>query len=181
MDDQEILNRVIASKHEFGVKCPKYAGAITVEILKLAIQENGFPISERDVFIRGVPVEVDLLMPVPGAILKHKVLYEPSQVRAVFEIKNTGSFGEASVHAIRDNFTKIRQVNENIECLYVTLSERKSYKWAVTTDRLGFESFTLFWHNGSNDYPVFSSSGDWKRLLDKLTSLSEVKGSYPNA
>ncbi len=171
MDDQEILNRVIEAKREFGVKCSKYAGALTVEAIMSALQENGLPVSARDVFIRGVPIEIDLLIPLHQDESRHRILYDPSEVKVVFEIKNTGAFGEVSVNAIRQNFSRIQQTNKNIFCFYVTLSERRNYKWAITTDTLGFDAFTLFWHNGSHNKMIFSSSGDWQKLLDKLRSL----------
>jgi hypothetical protein len=61
--DQEILESINIAKRDFGMKCYKYAGAITVEVLRLALQHYGFLVSERDVFICGVPFEIDLLMP----------------------------------------------------------------------------------------------------------------------
>ena len=50
MSEQNILSRVIGSKERFGVKCAKYADAITVEALKDALSSEGINTSSRDVF-----------------------------------------------------------------------------------------------------------------------------------
>jgi len=62
---QKILEEINRAKNTFGVKCAKYTGSLTVEIIKnelsLLFSSNEIEISPRDVFIRGVPLEIDLL------------------------------------------------------------------------------------------------------------------------
>jgi hypothetical protein len=177
LEDQKILDDIIVAKQDFGMKCPKYAGAITVEIFRSALQKIGFIVSERDVFIRGVPFEIDLLIPSFTAKPKNRILYEPFEVMVAFEIKNTGMFGELGVKAIRRSFAQIKSVNEKIECIYLTLTERPSYKWAVTTEKLGLvgEAFTLFGHSSSEKKMVYTSSGDWQKFINKLSLLTQPK------
>ena len=47
-------------------KCGKFAGAATVEIIKKALADEALPASVRDVFIQGLPVEWDLVVPRPS-------------------------------------------------------------------------------------------------------------------
>ena len=48
-----------------------------------------------------MPVEFDLLILAPTAAPADGVVYEPSQVIAVLEVKNAGSFGDAKLTSIR--------------------------------------------------------------------------------
>jgi len=101
---QNILNEINLAKNTFGVKCKKFTGSLTVEIIKDAlsstISSNKIEISPRDVFIRGVPLEIDFLIAKKEAIAQNNLLYEPSDVLLVFEIKNLGSFGEETINSI---------------------------------------------------------------------------------
>jgi hypothetical protein len=171
MDDRDLLRRVLEARQAFGVKCAKFAGAVTVELFRQALVVEGFTLSPRDVFILGVPVEIDLLMLREGAKAGDRIFYEPSDVLAAFEIKNRGSFGARSVESVRRSFKAIQSANTKIVCMYVTLAERRNYKWAVTSQMLGFEAFTLFWHKGSERKLTYESSGDWERLLCELATL----------
>ena len=172
-DEHELLAGVQEDKEAFGVKCNKLTGAVTVELLRSALLDLGVAVSPRDVFIRGVPIEVDLLLPTRDGILSHGLVYEPEDVLAAFEVKYTGSFGEKALTNIRRSFTRIRAANPRIHCAYVTLAERKRYKWAATADNLGADAFTLFWHNGSSIARRYDPTGDWSRLVDKLKSLGQ--------
>lgn len=169
-DEQEILTRVQAARQAFGVKCHKLAGSVTVEVLRSAFLDSGISVSPRDVFVRGVPVEFDLLIPAPTAAPADSLVYEPSQVIAVLEVKNAGSFGDATLTSIRRAFGLVRQANSRVYCAYVALAERKGYRWAATDANLGADTFTLFWHNGSEKARRYDPTGDWARLVNALKS-----------
>jgi hypothetical protein len=141
---EQIVTRARDEKAAFGIKCSKFAGAVTVEILRAALTDEGIPVSPRDVFVRGIPVEIDLVVPRPKQEPLWGLLYEPGQVAAALEIKNTGTFGENSLAKIRRDFGHFREAG--ISCAYVTLEERRSYRWAASTEVLGFSCFTLAWH-----------------------------------
>ncbi len=170
MEAKQILDSVRAAKDDFGLKCGKCAGAVTIEVLREAIKDAGCNVSPRDSFIRGVPIEFDLLVVRPGVAPRFGCLYQPSDVLVAFEIKNSGSFGKSAVESIRANFEKIAKVNDKmnvkIECCYITLAEGERYKWAVKTETLGYPAFTLFTHIrwGGAD----NETGEWRKLLDWL-------------
>ena len=100
--DQEVLERVSSAKERFGPKlCGKFSGAVTVEEISAGLCEAGLPVSDRDVFIRGVQIEIDLLVVRPGIETLRRLLYEPAKVLPALEIKNIGSFGQATIDKIR--------------------------------------------------------------------------------
>jgi len=176
MEDEEAFNLVSNAKNSFGVKCAKFAGALTVEIIKHHLENHGIYVSPRDVFIKGIPIEIDLLIPKKGITPEYGILYEPQDVLAVLEVKNYGAFGEATVNRIKSNFHRIHRINKKLYCAYVTLMERKGYKWAITSDNVNFPSYTLFWHSGSGKNFKIESSGDWKKLLDDINRMQSEPG-----
>lgn len=173
--DDHLLDSVSKAKQAFGTKCSKFLGSVTVELLRMALFDSGINVSARDVFIRGVPIEIDLIVSKPDVSPFAGLLYEPSDVLAAFEVKNTGLFGESSLKSIRRAFSLIKKAQSDIYCVYVTLAERKNYKWAANKDNLGVDVFTLFWHNGSEKHRRYESTGDWYRLIKKLISLKTNK------
>ncbi|HUT33448.1 MAG TPA: hypothetical protein VNE39_08225 [Planctomycetota bacterium] len=149
----------------------KFPGAVTVEILREALCELGFPVSRRDVFIRGVPVEVDLLIARAGAKPQYGLVYEPDDVQVVFEVKNYGSFCEKGLSSLKGTFERIRASNSRICCIYVSLKDHETYKWLPTTEKLGSPrtwAYTLFWIKGSAPP---QSTGAWECLLRRLESV----------
>jgi len=171
MDDITLRDQINRAKAGFGVKCSKYAGAITVEFIRLALREHGISASPRDVFIKGVPIEIDLLVPRAGTSPENGILYRPEDVFIALEIKNSGAFGEETSRRIKKNFMTIQQHGEQIDCFYVTLAEREGYKWAITEGNLGFPAYTLFWYSGSGKNRRYEPSGDWQRLICDISSV----------
>lgn len=170
VDERELLESVNEARRVFGPKCMKLAGSLTVEAIRAALEQLGIAVSARDVFIRGVPVEIDLLVPRPIATPKCGLIYEPLDVLAAFEVKNAGAF-PGTVEAVRKSFELIRSANPWIYCAYVTLAERKGYKWAATTENLGADVYTLFWHNGSIKHRIYYQTDHWDKLTEKVRVL----------
>lgn len=175
-DEYWILACVQKAKEGFGTNCKKFSGSVTVEILRSALLSLGIPVSTRDVFIKGVPIEVDLLIPTRVATPDYGLMYHPGDVLAVLEVKNYGAFGEDTLKRVHRSFELIRAANPQIYCAYVTLAERRGYKWAATADNLSADVFTLFWHNGSSRNGGFESTGDWSNLVNRLKSLTGLRG-----
>ena len=174
MEDYQLLKRIETAKDSFGVKCRKYAGSVTVELILQAFKNHGIQCSPRDVFIKGVPNEFDLLIPEVGVIPENDLLYQSHEVLAALEIKKQGSYGESTVMGIKKKFELVKRVNPKIMCAYVTIAERRGYKWSVLEENIGFPVYTLFWHNGSVKKFQIHSSGDWARLIKDLKSITAV-------
>ena len=169
MNDTEILKAINQAKESFGLKCAKYCGALTTEIIRQVLKNSGVRVSARDVFIRGLPMEIDLLIYKEGVIPENGILFEPDDVLATIEVKNAGSFGDKTIQTLKNNSDAIRKANGRIKCCYITLSERKGYKWAISDGNSACETYTLFWYSGSgakrNDLPT----GDWNRFLNNMS------------
>jgi hypothetical protein len=172
MEDCKMSETISTAKKDFGIKCKKFAGAVTVEVIKHNLENHGILTSPRDVFIRGLPIEVDLLIPKRGTIPEYGILYEPQDLLVVLEVKNYGSFGESTINNVKKNFERIRELNREIYCAYVTITERKGYKWAISEKNIGFPSYTLSWHHGSGKDSGVERTGDWKRLLDDINGVT---------
>ena len=174
MEESELFDSILQGKREFGAKCKKFTGALTVEMLKRALEERGILVSPRDVFIRGLSIEIDLLVPKTGGNPKYGLLYEPEDVVAALEVKNLGSFGKETINRIRANFELIRQTNANIYCAYVTFTERRGYKWAITEENLGFPAYTLSWHQGIGRKYTLERTGYFAKLLDDIYGVMQA-------
>jgi len=144
MNDREILFAINTFKEQFGPKCGKYSGALTVELIRSELENNGIQVSRRDVFIQGVPLEIDFLIPRRNAKPLNGLVYQPTDVLAVVEVKNAGSFGNSTIQTIRQNFKLIKEAIPSIFCCYLTLSERKGFKWAITDNNSGGKTYTMF-------------------------------------
>jgi hypothetical protein len=168
MNEWDILNRVEKAKAEFSttLNCAKLTGAITAQILKDAIQSQGIITSNRDIFIRGIPVEFDLIIPRLGADAELELVYEPQDILAVLEIKNAGSFGSKTIEKVRNDFQAVRQLVSDIFCAYVTLYERKTFSYIVTKENVNGNVYTLFWRGTSKRQP--ESTGDYTLLINDL-------------
>jgi hypothetical protein len=176
MTGEEIVRQVRNASEGFQAKCRKFSGAVTVEIMKRVLEKEGITTSARDVFIRGIPLEIDLLVPYRGEEPTLGLLYEPRQVAVALEIKKSGSFAAQGIRTIRKNFKLLRGLK--VACAYVTLEERESYRYKVTEKNIGgFRCFTLAWHKGTA--MILEDTHQWDRLL---TFLSENRDRQsPNA
>lgn len=139
----------------------KFSGAVTVEILRDALGREGIPTSPRDVFIRDIPLEIDLVVPRKGQEPVWAVLYKPEQVAVALEVKNSGCFGQRALKKIKQDFIRCRK--RGICCAYVTFEEKRSYCWKATAKRLRAPCFTLAWHKVTGG--AFEPTADWGALL----------------
>ena len=167
--DTEILKSIRDSKESFGCKCGKYAGAVTIEVIRSAMKSIPINVSPRDSFIRNVPIEFDLIIVNDGVEPVHGVLYEPEDVLAVVEIKNYGSFGDKTIQKVRTDFDSATETCPNLTCMYVTLAEREGFRWAVTKENTGYPAYTLFTHRGKE----FRRTVDWDRLIYDIGKLNQ--------
>ncbi len=161
MTGEEIVRQVRNASDAFEPTCRKFAGAVTTELMKKFLADEGIAASARDVFIRGIAIEIDLIVPHRGQKPTLGLLYEPHQVAVALEIKKSGTFGKQSLRTIRKNFRQLSK--HRVKCAYVTLEERKTYRHKATKENIGgFPCFTLAWHKGED---VLMETRDWDRLL----------------
>jgi hypothetical protein len=142
-----IVNRVQEAKEKFGPDYPKkFGGAYAIEILRDELDhEGGIETSGRDVYVRGVHSEIDLLVLRPNAKPLSNLLYEPHEVAVVLEVKKTGSFGKQGRDKIEADFKQFKTTG--VKCAYVTFQEGRNYKWRPTEEIIGAPVFTLAWHD----------------------------------
>lgn len=172
-EEEKIFDIISDAKSSFG-KCAKFAGAVTVEIIKNSLEKHGISTSPRDVFIKGLPIEIDLIISKRNVKPTLGILYEPQDVLVVLEVKNRGSFGKETINNIKGNYHRIKQINKKITCVYVTLSERKGFPDRVTRKNTGFYSYTLSWHSGSGKNIIYEYTDDWEKLLEKLNEIIRI-------
>jgi len=173
MLEQELFGLLKQGKQSLGVQSKKFTGALVIEILRRAFQECGIETSRPNVYLKGLPFEVDLVILRRHANVEFEILYSPADVLAVLEIKTSGIFNKEESPRIRSVFEAIKAINPSIFCAYVTISERQSYKYKATEEKLGFPVYTLAWHHGSDDSREYESTGDFSRLLAQLASLRQ--------
>ena len=164
MEEEEIFQEVEKAKGSFGIVCNKFSGALTVEVIRQHLEKHGFCVSGRDVFIKGVNSEMDLLVVRKSAAPEYGTIYEPSEVVCAMEIKNHGAFGEKTTLNLKKTFHGIESKNPDIFCCYVTLRERETYRKKVTPEKLGYPAYTIFYYKGKNRW----ATGDWTKFLDEL-------------
>jgi hypothetical protein len=169
MTGEAIVNLAWDACEAFG-KCGKFAGAATVEIVRQALADEGLPTSVRDVFIKGLPVEWDLVVPTSSAEPSlNGLIYEPAHVACALEIKLSGLHGQEDAPRIGFNFERAKTLG--VSCAYITLGERKSYRYKASEENLHFPIFTITWHTSN----TLTDTGDWGKLLAFLrTRLSYV-------
>ena len=174
MNDREILNAITGASNEFGLKCKKFTGAFTVEIVRYVLAGEGFNVSGRDVYIRGIPIEIDLLIARQGVTPERGILFNKEDSMVALEIKSRGTFGEASIKSIARNFNAIREASRGTRCIYLTISDRESYKYKATKENIGASVYTLFWHSGPEENLKFMPTGDWERFIQELRQIQNA-------
>jgi hypothetical protein len=75
MDAQELFKEIEKAQEPFGrSRYAKFSGSVTVELIRKALLSHGINTSYRDVFIKGLPLEIDLLIALPETIAEHSLL-----------------------------------------------------------------------------------------------------------
>ena len=132
MLEHELFSLLEEGKQSLGVPSKKFTGALVIEMLRRAFEEHGIKTSRPNVYLKGLPFEFDLAIPRKGANLEFEILYSPADVLAVLEIKASGLFTKEALPLISSVFREVQSKNPSIVCAYVTISERKSYKYKAT-------------------------------------------------
>lgn len=163
----EMLNRILDLRTK--TKCTKFVGAITTEIIRKELVKEGSNVSNRDVFIEGLPHELDLLVLKKGAKPTENLFYKPEQVLAVLEIKFRGAYSKEGIEKVGETFNAVRKINKKIKCFYIMFSENIRYKYFILEKKLGDQSFLLLKRESSLENAIkrgrINSTGDWGRLI----------------
>lgn len=151
-------------------------GALTIELLRKEFIKKGLNASNRDVFIESIPSEIDLLIAKIGKHPEENLVYNANDVLAILEIKFRGSYGKSSIDDIRKVFDAVKKANSRIECLYISVSENRKYKYRITRDNLGYDCYELLTRNTNLESAMrkgdIKPTGDWEKLLRRLINLS---------
>lgn len=169
----KIVERARKAKQDFGDGYPKkFGGASVIEILRDELGKIGIATSQRDVYVRGIPLEIDLIIPRKTAKPWLKLLYEPNEVAFALEVKKTGSFAEVGRNKIKDDFTCLKRAG--IRCIYISFEERENYKWRPkkTARKFNYPCFNLAWHKKSNG--PLEPTGDWEKFVSSLQEGVQV-------
>jgi hypothetical protein len=155
------------------LECSKFYGAVAAELLRQALASEGIATSNRDVYVRDLPFESDLLVLHGGAQgAFNGLLYEPAQVLCVIEVKLSGMIDVAkSLPKLRRNFDLATKAG--LACCYVCMADRRA---AVLTEKaLGFRCFTLAYAVGYGPRLRYEDSNVWQGLLSFLRGTEGAK------
>ncbi|MGA9779952.1 MAG: hypothetical protein ACLPRE_10955 [Limisphaerales bacterium] len=172
MTGKMLVENARKAKRKLCAKCSKFAGAATTEILRSALAREGITTSARDVFIRGVGLEIDLVITRKTVKPEMGLIYEPRDVALALEVKKSGSYGKEGLEKIKSDFKRLKRVG--VECAYVSFEDRENYKWKPTEEKLGgFKCFTFAWHKDTDS--SFAETGAWERLVEYLKKTRSGK------
>lgn len=168
--EPKLLNTIMKFRDE--MKATKFIGALTIELLRKEFIKKGLNVSNRDVFIKGVPYELDLIILKKRKKAQENLLYKPEQVLAVLEIKFRGVYSKEGVENIKKVFDSIKGVNKEIKCIYLTISENTNYKYYSEEQKLGDFSFFLLERKTNLESAIKKGklhiTGDWDKLIKVL-------------
>ncbi|KKK98873.1 hypothetical protein LCGC14_2638410 [marine sediment metagenome] len=173
MDERKILDRILELR-EKQEKSTKFVGSLTTELIRKELLRQGLNVSNRDVFIERISNEFDLLILKPDSKPKENLLYNPRDVLFCLEIKFRGSYAQKGINQIKNTFDKVKNINDKIKCIYLTISESRKYKYRITKERIGneHECFELFTRDTPLEKALESNTlkltGDWNKFLESL-------------
>jgi hypothetical protein len=171
MEAQSILDEIRRISSSLCSVSPRYrtklTGALAIEIIRDRLIRSDIPVSYRDVFLKGDPIEFDVLVVRPTARPLYGIVYDPRDVAAVLEIKFSGVYSQNVSSQLRRIFEHIKLAHSHIQCVYITVCESPKYKYRMTTEVLGFPAFTLnWWKDGKRTY--VNPGNEWHEVVSCL-------------
>ncbi|MFX0172055.1 MAG: hypothetical protein ACFE9L_09050 [Candidatus Hodarchaeota archaeon] len=169
--DFRILKLMEEVEPKSEISANKFTGSLFAEIIRDSLKKEEFRVSNRNVFLRGIDSEIDLLIHRQGSKPDFELLYHPEDVQAILELKKEGSFPN-TIQQVIGLFQKIHIKYPHIKCIYLTLTERLSYKYRVTEELIGFPVYQLFPRSKGNfSYTKFTEGyGLWNKIIEYLKS-----------
>jgi|SRR3989344_107977 len=165
LNEQELIFQEIEDfVNSMGCSCNKFKGAATVQVLRKYLSSKGFNVSDRDVYIKGVPNELDLLV-LRKNVNNSLIIYNPEDVIFVFEIKYGGT---TDLGTILIKYHRIIEKNNKINCAYVTILEQQSWTNRFTKETIGFDYFVFYTYRSTARPKPEVNMGGWEKLLKYL-------------
>jgi hypothetical protein len=93
-------------------------------------------------------------------------------VAGVLEIKYSGAYSQDVASVLHEQFSRIVSTCPNARCAYLTVCETERYKWRITTEKLQFQAFTLYWVNREGQ--VEEVGDPWESVVQFLRGALEV-------
>lgn len=136
---------------------------MTTEIIRKYLAQK-FNLSQKDVFIKGLSSEIDLLL-LKKNVDNKKILYEFDEVLAILEIKFRGPQSKEGIIALKKMYDTIKKIKPSIECIYIAIQESEKYKYKITKFNSGFDVFELFYYTGNIVYGEKKNTKNWDKLI----------------
>jgi hypothetical protein len=124
--DEDLLNYVreaIQNGPKNKRRCTKLSGAATTDALRLGLRTHGIRTSERDVYVKGMSTEIDLIVPRMACDTCGRTVYDAAEVLVAFEVKKRGISDKGGLTKIRCDFSAYSAACGGAKCMYVTLTE----------------------------------------------------------
>lgn len=144
--------------------CDKFKGTATVQVLRKHLSLKGYNVSDRDVYIKGVPNELDLLV-LRKNVDKSFIIYNPEDVIFVLEIKYNST---TDLRQLLRVYNRIIEKNNKINCSYVTILDQHSWTKVFTKEAIGFDYFVLYTYRSTTRMLPEMDMGGWEKLLKYL-------------
>jgi len=122
-----ILQEIDSFYSRFGEDSARYRtkaiGAVTNEVIRKRLIEEGIAISGRDAFIEGFPTEWDLVVPKRGKEPELGCIWLPTDVLAVIEIKYSGLYDREAIQRLNQTFSRLTKKYPHIKPYYAHSDE----------------------------------------------------------
>lgn len=116
----------------------------------------------------------------PPFILKETQFITTSKIETLencLEIKYRSCYNGKSIENIKSVFEKIKNINDNIECIYLTVSENTKwkYRYKLITEEFGHDYFELLTRDTELERALEKNllkiTGVWDKLLEKILKV----------
>ena len=159
-----IFKEIIDYVNDMSCDSDKFKGTATVQVLREHLSLKGYNVSDRDVYIKGIPNELDLLI-LRKNVDKSFIIYNPEDVIFVFEIKYNST---TNLKHLLSVYNCIMKRNNKINCAYVTILDQNSWTKVFTKEAIGFDYFVLYTYRSTTRMLPEMDMGGWEKLLKYL-------------
>jgi hypothetical protein len=172
-DCHQILKDIDNNYQRFGSNGARFqtkaTGAVTNEVIRKRLQDEGVNVSLRNVFIEGYPTEWDLIIPKNGAEAELDCIWQPADVLAVLEIKYSGLYDHGAIQRLNQTFFRLTDKHPHIKPYYFTIMETQGACERITDQTIGGRALILHWWRSRNKKDEYLVMGDqWETLVREI-------------